>query len=244
MKAVSPIDNPFRESDMYAPVKDYFTGRGYTVRAEVRGCDLAAEREGELVVVELKKIFSLKLVYQALERLSITEQTYVAVPRPKSADTPEYKGMLRLMKRLELGLITVAMDSPVKTVDVLLYPEPTPRTVRNAKHRKALLKELNGRLFDLNIGGASRSKIVTAYRERCIKIACIIKCRGVKRPKELVADYGCEKDAAAILQRNFDGWFARVEKGVYGLSALGEQSLDAKSDLVTYYLRLYSVKAE
>jgi len=233
------MNSPFRESDMYAPVRDYFAGRGYTVRAEVKGCDLAAEQSDELVVVELKKNFSLKLVYQALERFSITDQVYVAIPRPKSADTPEYKGMLRLLKRLELGLITVAMDSPVKTVDVSIYPESKPRPAQNAKRRKALLKELNGRHIDLNSGGTTRSKITTAYRERCIKIACIIKCRGTKRPKELVSDYGCEKDAAAILQRNFDGWFERIEKGVYGLSESGERSLDESNALVEYYLRLY-----
>jgi len=233
------MDNSFCESDMYAPVKDYFTRRGYTVRAEVKDCDLVAERSGELAVVELKKSFSLKLVYQALERLYVTEQTYVAIPRPKSADTPEYKNMIRLVKRLELGLITVAMDSPVKTVDVLVYPEPRPRPAGNAKRRKTLLKELNGRVMDLNHGGVSRVKIVTAYRERFIKIACIIKRRGAKRPKELVADYGCEKDAAAILQRNYDGWFMRVEKGLYGLSDLGEQSLKEPNELIEYYLQLY-----
>ena len=236
---MNQIDNQFHEVDMYDPVKDYFTRYGYNVRAEVKGCDLAAERDGELVLVELKKIFSLKLIYQALERLSITEQTYVAIPRPRSADTPEYKKMLRLLKRLELGLITVAMDSPVKTVDVLLYPESMPCPAGTAKGRKTLLKELNGRLFDLNTGGSSRSKIVTAYRERCIKIMCILKCRGAKKPRELVADYGCEKDAAAILQRNFEGWFMRIEKGVYGLSELGERSLEEPSAIAEYYLRLY-----
>ena len=30
--------------------------------------------------------------------------------------------MLRLLKRLELGLLTVALDSPLKTVDVVLTP--------------------------------------------------------------------------------------------------------------------------
>ncbi|MCL2699629.1 MAG: DUF2161 family putative PD-(D/E)XK-type phosphodiesterase [Defluviitaleaceae bacterium] len=224
---------------MYAPVRDYFTGHGYTVRAEVKSCDLAAELDGELVVVEFKKNFSLKLVYQALERLSLTEQVYVAIPRPRSADTPEYKGMKRLMRTLALGLITVAMDSPVKTVDVLLYPEPGRLPPRNTKRRQILLKELNGRNFDLNSGGASRSKVITAYTERCIKIACIIKCRGAKRPKELVHDYGCEKDAGVILQSNFYGWFERVEKGVYGLSELGEQSLSKPNKPAEYYLGVY-----
>ena len=48
------MDNSIREADMYAPVRDYFSGLGYKVRSEVAKCDLAAERDGELVVVEFK----------------------------------------------------------------------------------------------------------------------------------------------------------------------------------------------
>lgn len=233
-----PLDK-FTEADMCPPVSEYFTGRGYTVRTEVNGCDLAARTaDGELVLVELKKSFSLKLVYQALERLALTDQVYVAIPRPKAVNTPEYKGMLRLLKRLELGLITIAMDSPVHTVDVLLYPETRPRPRPNAVRKKSLLREMDGRLMDMNRGGSTRTKIITAYRERCIRIACIIKCRGPKRPRELAADYDCA-NAAAVLQRNFDGWFERVEKGVYGLSAQGAEYLAEPNALAEYYLRLY-----
>ena len=118
------MDNGIRETDLYSPVRDYLSGLGYKVRGEVKKCDLAAECNGELVVVEFKKNFTLRLVYQALERFALTDQVYVAIPRPKMVDTPEYRGMLRLLKKLELGLLTVAMDSPVKTVDALIYPEP------------------------------------------------------------------------------------------------------------------------
>ena len=57
-----------RESDLYAPVRDYLEGLGYEVRGEVRGCDIAAVRDGELIVVELKTGFTLELIYQALDR--------------------------------------------------------------------------------------------------------------------------------------------------------------------------------
>ena len=98
------MDNSIREADMYAPVRDYFNGLGYKVRGEVAKCDLAAERDGELVVVEFKKNFTLRLVYQALERLALTDQIYVAIPRPKIVASSEYRGMLRLLKKLELRL--------------------------------------------------------------------------------------------------------------------------------------------
>ena len=157
-------------------------------------------------------------------------------------DTPEYRGMLRLLKKLELGLLTVAMDSPVKTVEVLLYPEPHNKRKRSPTRRKSLLKEINGRSMDLNNGGAVKSRVITAYRERCIKTACIIKCCGPKRPKELVGEYGFEKNVALILQKNFDGWFERLEPGLYGLSDVGERFLNESNPLTEYYVRQYTYR--
>jgi hypothetical protein len=43
-----------------------------------------------------------------------------------------------------------------------------------------------------------------------------------RRPRDLRA---LAPDAAAILQRNVYGWFARVERGLYGLSPVGEAAL-------------------
>lgn len=57
-----------RETELYLPVKEYLEERGYTVRGEVRSCDLAAVRGGELVLVELKMAFNLELVLQGNER--------------------------------------------------------------------------------------------------------------------------------------------------------------------------------
>jgi hypothetical protein len=34
----------FRESDLYAPVRDFLAAQGYTVRAEVKHCDVVAVR--------------------------------------------------------------------------------------------------------------------------------------------------------------------------------------------------------
>ena len=93
--------------------------------------------------------------------------------------------------------------------------------------------------MDLDSGGSVKSRIITAYRERCIKVACIIKCTGPKRPKELVGDYGFEKNVALILQRNFDGWFERLEPGLYGLSEAGERFLSEQNPLTEYYIQHY-----
>ena len=113
----------FAETDLYEPVCRFLEEEGYRVQAEVKDCDIAAEKDGELIIVELKKSFQLKLVYQALDRQSLTEQVFVAIPRPQKGQREKsWKNMLKLLKRLEIGLLTVALDSPLKTVDVVLTP--------------------------------------------------------------------------------------------------------------------------
>ena len=73
----------FKETDLYEPIRAFLEEEGYQVQAEVKDCDIAAVKDGQLVIVELKKSFNLKLVYQGLERQSLTEQVFVAIPRPK-----------------------------------------------------------------------------------------------------------------------------------------------------------------
>ncbi|HIP77584.1 MAG TPA: hypothetical protein EYH07_03860, partial [Kiloniellaceae bacterium] len=69
-----------KEEDLYAPVKAFFEGQGYVVKAEVRGCDLVARRGAEPpVIVELKTGFTLPLVLQGIDRLGLSEHVYLAV---------------------------------------------------------------------------------------------------------------------------------------------------------------------
>lgn len=49
------------ESSLYGPVRDYLEGLGYEVKGEVKDCDIAAMRDGELIVVELKRGFTMEL---------------------------------------------------------------------------------------------------------------------------------------------------------------------------------------
>ena len=42
---------PLKETDLYPPLKDWLTAVGYTVHGEVGGCDLAARRGDELVLI-------------------------------------------------------------------------------------------------------------------------------------------------------------------------------------------------
>lgn len=216
----------FRETDLYAPIRAFLETEGYQVQAEVKHCDIAAERDGQLVIVELKKAFNLKLVYQAIERQSLTEQVFVAIPRPKKGQREKaWKDMLRLLKRLELGLLTVALDSPLQTVDVVLEPADSP-VRKNRKKREGLQAEWEGRETNGNIGGMTRRKIITAYREKSIRLACLLEKEGQLSAAEL-REKGME-DCIGICSRNYDRWFKRVAKGVYALSDIGKEALESE----------------
>jgi len=214
----------FKETDLYEPIRAFLEEEGYQVQAEVKGCDIAAVKDGQLVIVELKKAFNLKLVYQGLERQSLTEQVFVAIPRPKKGQREKaWKDMLKLLKRLELGLLTVALDSPLQTVDVVLEPSDS-IAWKNRKKREKVRAELEQRQVDANVGGMTRRKIMTAFREKSIRLACLLEKEGQVSLASL-RERGLE-DSVGILSRNYDKWFQRVEKGVYALSEKGREALE------------------
>ena len=225
----------FKETDLYEPIRAFLEEEGYQVQAEVKGCDIAAVKNGQLVIVELKKSFSLKLVYQGLERQSLTEQVFVAIPRPKKgAREKSWKDMVKLLKRLELGLLTVALDSPLQTVDVVLEPSDS-FAWKNRKKREKVQAELEKRQVDANVGGMTRRKIMTAFREKSIRVACILEKEGQLSLAEF-RERGLE-DCVGLLSKNYDKWFKRVEKGVYALSEKGKEALENEdfAKVVAFY---------
>ena len=225
----------FKETDLYEPIRAFLEEEGYQVQAEVKGCDIAAVKNGQLVIVELKKSFSLKLVYQGLERQSLTEQVFVAIPRPKKgAREKSWKDMVKLLKRLELGLLTVALDSPLQTVDVVLEPSDS-LAWKNRKKREKVQAELEKRQVDANVGGMTRRKIMTAFREKSIRVACLLEKEGQLSLAEF-RERGLE-DCVGLLSKNYDKWFKRVEKGVYALSEKGKEALENEdfAKVVAFY---------
>ncbi|MDO4531579.1 MAG: DUF2161 domain-containing phosphodiesterase, partial [Bacillota bacterium] len=145
------------------------------------------------------------------------------IPRPKKgAREKAWKDMLKLLKRLELGLLTVALDSPMQTVDVVLEPSDS-IAWKNRKKRERLQAEMENRQVDGNVGGMNRRKILTAFREKSIRLACLLEKEGQVSTAAL-RERGME-DSIGILSRNYDKWFRRVEKGVYALSEKGEEAL-------------------
>jgi hypothetical protein len=223
----------FKESDMYEPIRNLLAEQGFTVRGEVKGCDIAAVKDDVLWVVEMKLSANITLIYQAMARQTATDWVFVAIPRPKSSREGNFRKLQKLLKKLKIGLITVALDSPVKHAEIIFFP--VGKDDKKNKKTALMKREIAGRSVD-SVGGTAKTQINTAYRERCVRIACLLEVKGTAAPKDLVK-CGCEKDAARLLRLNTLGWFAAASKGVYKLSDAGQEYLDANQSagLVIYY---------
>ena len=232
----------YKESELYGPVRDHFVSLGYEVQGEVNSCDLAANKNGETVIAELKTSFCLKLVYQALERQSMTDLVYTVIPRPKKgAKGAQWRDMLKLMKKLNIGIITVALDSPLKTVEVVLSPQVAQSgdngdKKQNTDKKAALIRELQSRNLNTTTGGVSRTKILTAYREKSIFVLCLLKGLENASTSAVTRLAGIE-NAGHILGRNYYGWFKKVSKGIYAPSKQGLEAMDSGefSEAFEYY---------
>jgi hypothetical protein len=226
---------PKHETELYPPIRDFLVSLGYTVRSEVRGCDIAATREeDELVVIEMKRRFSTDLLIQAVERQRLTDSVYVALPQSAiptgRAGRARWQGMQRLLKRLELGLLLVSDEN---SVSVLLHPIVCERR-RAGRARRALLREVAGRSGDYNVGGSTRQRICTAYREAALFIACCLERHGPMRPRDLRA-LGADARTQAILSKNYYGWFERIDRGVYALKPQGQAALAEYPELAARF---------
>ncbi len=220
-----------KETELYAPIKAYLEGQGYDVKAEVKDCDLVAIRGAEEpVIVELKLSLSIGLLMQGIDRQTITDAVYVAVPAGKGKRwVAQVKDAVKLCRRLGLGFIVVRFDAA--TPSVLVHCDAGPYLPRKVKARKtALLKEFERRVGDYNTGGQNKRKIITAYRQDALRIALALSA-GPNKPRVLAVELGVN-NAASILQADHYGWFERVERGVYALRPSGHAALETYVDVV------------
>ncbi|TDL60989.1 hypothetical protein E2R56_30355 [Rhodococcus qingshengii] len=234
-----------QEVDLYKPIQRYFSREGYEVYGEVKDCDMVAVKEDELVIIELKLTLSVDLLIQAAKRQKLTNQVYIAIPKPKvRMNSKQWADKCHLIKRLELGLIVVSFPGNRSSVDILIHPMPfNPKkgTARNKMKRDAILKEINGRSADFNVGGSSRTKIMTAYKENCIQIACFLDKMGPLSPKAL-KDLGAGDKIPSILSKNYYGWFDRIKRGTYILNEKGKLEMQEFQDLIKYYLEKIEIR--
>ncbi|CAH1205120.1 hypothetical protein PAECIP111892_02630 [Paenibacillus auburnensis] len=255
------------ETELYAPLKAFFERQGYSIKGEVRTCDLVGLREGEELplIVEMKKTFNLALLLQGVERLRLSPNVYLAVERvrdKKGAVNQRWGELSGLCRRLGLGLITIVFyKTKAPLVEVLAEPGDAPPQIRSgARRREKLLYEFRERSGDYNTGGSTRVKLVTAYREKALRVALALQAaeaeaalglldgrakrsrapkagaaapaegpaaaqaRAGITPAELRRRSGVP-GAAAMLQRNYYGWFTRVNRGRYLLTPAGTAAL-------------------
>jgi hypothetical protein len=217
------------EKDMYDPIRDFFIDQGFEVRAEVNHCDVCAVKEEQLVIIELKRNLSVDLLVQATRRQKTTDLVYIAVPKPKRLTTSsKWHDTCHLLRRLELGLILVTVKKNMSLVEVAIHPEPFDRLKSlqaNKRSRSKLIEEFKGRCADLNTGGSTGKKLMTAYREKALFIACCLDMFGPSSASKL-KKFGVEgKKAYSILYSNHYGWFCKIDKGTYELTDAGKDSL-------------------
>ena len=203
------------ESDLYPPVKALLEGQGYSVKGEVRGCDVLGVRDGATVIVELKKAFGLRLVLQGVNRLALSDTVYLAV----GAWPKNIRDVRKLCRRLGLGLMVVAKER----CDVVLDPTPY-KSRKNPRKVKRLLGEHQRRVGDPNRGGSStRMPMMTAYRQEALRCAAMLARNGAMAIKD-VRTRAEAPNAGKILFADHYGWFERVERGVYALTPKGRKS--------------------
>ncbi|MEL6299438.1 MAG: DUF2161 family putative PD-(D/E)XK-type phosphodiesterase [Pseudomonadota bacterium] len=213
------------ETALYAPIKAFLEGQGYDVKAEIGAADVVACRAGdEPLVVELKTTFSLSLFHQAVARQTITDAVYVAVPAGEGArHLASLKANLTLCRRLGLGLITVRLADGLVTVHV----DPGPYRPRKSKPRRSrLLREFARRTGDPNEGGATRSGLVTAYRQDALRCLAHLINAGPTKASDVAAATGVAR-ARPILADDHYGWFERVARGVYQVTPKGAAAAEA-----------------
>jgi hypothetical protein len=229
------------ETDLYEPVQKYFTKNGYEVHGEVHHCDIAAVKENDLIIIELKLNLTVDLLIQATKRQRLTDQVYIAIPKPKSKiTTKKWQDLCYLIRRLELGLIFVSLQKGRKKIDIMIQPTAFNRSKsiqRNKRRREKLLAEIKGRTADYNVGGSSKIKIMTAYKESSIHIAFLLEQNGPLSPKSL-RELGTGDKTQSILHKNYYGWFEKIQRGIYRISEKGKKELQSFPELVKYYSEL------
>ena len=212
-----------REVDLYLPVKKFLEAQGYAVKGEVGAVDVMAVRGKEPpVLVELKLGFSLTLFHQGIDRLSVTDLVYVAVPeKTGKASLKALKENVKLARRVGLGVLTVRL----RDGHVTAQADPcgyVPR--KQPKAAKRLLKAYDRLKGDPNEGGATRHGIVTGYRQDALLCARFLAVHGPSAGAKVKA-WAEVPAATSIMSADHYGWFERVSRGVYSLTAAGRKGI-------------------
>ncbi len=208
-----------KEADLYPPIKAYLQQQGYDVKGEVGAADVVGRKGDDVVIVELKTGFSLALFHQGIERLSVTDSVYLAVPA--GGKNKALKANVKLARRAGLGVMTVRLRDGL--IEVLA--DPGPYAARQSKKKKTRLLRAFDRLQgDPNAGGATRHGIITGYRQDALRCARFLAVHGPSKGAQ-VKEWTEVPLATRIMADDHYGWFTRVERGVYALTDAGRKGL-------------------
>ncbi len=222
-KKPKPKTTSLSETALYLPVKKWLETQGYEVKAEIGAADVVGMRAHEdPVIVELKTTFSLSLLHQAIDRQSITDNVYVAVPRkPGKAAYKILRKNKSLCRRLGLGLLTIRPKDNL--VEMICAPAPfTPR--KSKKKQAKLLKDFTQLSGDPNKGGQTRQGLMTGYRQDALRCLKVLFDEGATKAS-IVKDLSGVARARNIMADNHYGWFEKVERGVYGVTDAGAKAV-------------------
>jgi len=204
-----------KETELYLPVKNLLNQMGYYVKAEVKDVDIMAVSEQQTIAVELKTSITLKLIYQAIDRQKLADQVYVAIPKSAMQSHKEhFKSFELLLNRLGIGLIIVTGDTAIikkepKVLDIQLSNQ------RNVRKKKTLMNEFHERINHINVGG-TKGKVLTLYREKALLVAHALMQHPGLTTSEL-KHYTQIDNVSSILQKNYEGWFIKLDRAKYGI---------------------------
>lgn len=206
---------PRYEHELYEPVKKLLVRQGFRVQGEVKSLDVMGIKNEETVGVELKLAVNLKLILQAVDRLKLVDAVYIALPQASlKAQKSQYPLLIGLLRKLEIGLITVQGDQAVVVVEAKPFHTEQSR-LRNRRRSASLIKEFLGR-GDVEQRGGVQGQRMTAYRLRVIKLQQAMQPEALYTPKQLKQLTGID-DAYSIVHHNYYGWFKKVKRGHYAL---------------------------
>lgn len=231
-----------KETDLYNPVKIWLESKGCTVKAEIHDLDVVGMLDcGSVIAVELKKKLNLEVINQAVLRQKIADFTYIAVEHDfKVYDSKRFQDTLNTLRRLEIGLLTVNFRAIEPEVYAILEATTFDRSksINSAKKAKAkLIKEFHRRSGDYNNGGAAKTKIMTGYREECLRITWLLKKYGILNTKEIRTLFPSCTKTTNLLNQNFFKWYERVSRGTYQITEQGEKALEQHAAVVSFFER-------
>ena len=209
------------ETDLYSPVKKLLAEMGYSVKAEIMDADVFGVKGEETIAVELKLSLNLDVIVQAALRQKVADKVYIAVPPAKRSGLKKRQNISHVLRRLEIGLITVREDEAKISFEAKEFDRKAAIT-RAKKTKEKMMDEFTLRHGDENVGGTN-GKTMTVYRERAILLAALSEKYGEIKIADIPYLSGNPK-AKSIIESNYYGWFYKKDK-LYGITEEGKKEL-------------------